>query len=224
MIGINVILWCIKKDGINKIMKTTKIIAFIAALSLTGVMLTACGSDKPEETTTVAETEAVTEETTADTSAEAPAEESTEEATDEITEGDEVVGDEAANPLQPLVDAALASGEWPALMEVTDAALISDYFTIDVTDANIEEYIVMQCPMSANLSEIIIIKSADVDSAKAALEGRQKKAQETDAFYPGDVERAGSSIVGTEGSYAYFIMADGSADAETALVEAIKAL
>lgn len=197
-------------------MNSKKIISVVSVLALTATMLTACGSNggaQTSETTTASETvtttESVTtasetEEATPDSEPEAPAEE--------------------ANPLQPLVDATLTAGEWPALMEVTDTQIIGDYFTIDVTDSNFEQYIFMQCPMSANLSELIIIKATDPEAAKTALEGRQKKAQETDAFYPNDVERAGASIVGVNGSYAYFIMVDSASDAETALNDAINAL
>lgn len=221
-------------------MKATKIIAAIAALSLTGVMLTACGNNGSEaETSTTTEVSAseTTESAESEAETEAPAEsedtaesdtsEDTEEDVSDDTAEDEEVSDDEnadANPLKPLVDAATSAGEWPALDEVTDTEIIKDYFTIDVSDPSFEQYVFMMCPMSANLSEVIIIKSTDVDAAKTALEGRQKKAQETDAFYPDDVERAGSSIVGTEGDYAYFIMCFDAADAETALVNAIKAL
>lgn len=224
-------------------MKATKIIAAIAALSLTGVMLTACGNNGGEAETSTA-TEVSASETTesaetaeSEAETEAPAEsgdtaetdasEDTEEDVSDDTAEDEEVSDDEnadANPLKPLVDAATSAGEWPDLDEVTDTEIIKDYFTIDVSDPSFEQYVFMMCPMSANLSEVIIIKSTDVEAAKTALEGRQKKAQETDAFYPDDIERAGSSIVGTEGDYAYFIMCFDSADAETALVNAIKAL
>ena len=102
--------------------------------------------------------------------------------------------------------------------------IISDYFTLDPNNENYEQAIFMQCPMSANLTEIIVIKAADPEAAKADLEARQKKAQDTDAFYPADIERANSSIVGTEGSYAYFLMCDNTSDIEAVLVEALKAL
>ena len=76
--------------------------------------------------------------------------------------------------------------------------------------------------MSANMTEIILIQAEDVSAAKADLEARQKKAQEQDAFYPDDVERAGASIVGTEGDYAYFLMGDNASTAETEIVNYIK--
>lgn len=217
--------------------RITKLAAIIAAAALAGVMLTACSGGNAEETTaetttaaevvTESETESETEAaepetevevTEAETETEAEETES-EESTDDT---DAAEDDTAANPLMPLVDAAMSVGEWPWLEEVTDAQVISDFFLMDST--KYEQSVFMQCPMSATMCEIIIVKSDDVDSAKADLEARQKKAQDTDAFYPADVERAGASIVGTEGSYAYFIMADSASDVEDALVEAIKAI
>ena len=72
------------------------------------------------------------------------------------------------------------------------------------------------------MTRIIIIEADDVSSAKADLEARQTKAREKDAFYPDDVERAGASIVGTEGSYAYFIMGNNADKVESALIEDLK--
>ena len=178
--------------------KTT---ALYCAISLTGILLlTACSTNiKTAETTTLA-TESVTE-----TSA-------------ETVESD-------ASPLMPLVDAAVASSDkWPTLVEVTDETIIKDYFLLNKSNENYNEMIIMQCPMSASMSEIIIIKATDVVAAKADLEARQKKAQDSDAWYPNDVELADSSIVGTEGEYAYFILAQGASEAETAIVDAIKDL
>lgn len=216
--------------------RITKLAAIIAAAALAGTMLTACSGGNAEETTaettTAAEsvTESETESETEAVESETEAEESeteaevieSEEDSAEDTDAAEGEADASANPLKPLVDAAMSVGEWPWLEEVTDAQIISDFFLMDTSKYG--ESIFMQCPMSATMCEIIIVKSDDVDSAKADLEARQKKAQDMDAFYPADVERAGASIVGTEGSYAYFIMADGASDVEDALVEAIKAL
>lgn len=224
--------------------RITKLAAIIAAAALAGVMLTACSGGNAEETTaeTTTAAEVVTEsETESETDAAEPETEAAEPETEaevteaeteteaEVTESEESAedtdaaeDDTAANPLMPLVDAAMSVGEWPWLEEVTDAQIISDFFLMDTS--KYEQSVFMQCPMSATMCEIIIVKSDDVDSAKADLEARQKKAQDTDAFYPADVERAGASIVGTEGSYAYFIMADSASDVEDALVEAIKAI
>ncbi len=187
-----------------------KTIALICALSLTGILLfTACSTnEKPAETTTSTESVTVTSEQTS--------------ISEEATSGE---SDKDVNPLMPLVDAAIASSDkWPNLVEVTDETIIKDYFLLDKSNENYNEMIIMQCPMSAVMSEIIIIKATDVDAAKADLEARQKKAQDSDAWYPNDVELADSSIVGTEGDYAYFILAEGASEAETAIVDVIKTL
>lgn len=208
-----------------------KIIAMISAIAVCTAMFTACSSGEAETTETTADTtisETVAEETEAETEEsveEAPAE--TEESAEESTEEDapsEDGGEAAANALQPLVDAALAVGEWPAMMEVTDTMMLTDYFVLDPENANYLNMIVMQCPMSATMSEIIIIEAEDVEAAKADLNARRDKAISQDAWYPNDVELAEASIVGAEGNYAYFVLAGSAAEAETAIVEAIKAL
>lgn len=199
-------------------MKFKKFAAAAAALSLCAGALTACGdsSEAPETTTSVSSETAVSEEMLVTDS-------DTETETETDTESAE--GETGANPLQPLADAALESGgEWPSLWEVTDPQMLSDFFLLDAENENYRNMIVLQCPMSANMTEIIIIEADDTEAAMADLEARRKKAQEQDAFYPNDIEKAGASIVGSEGDYAYFILADNSSEAETAIIEAIKAL
>ena len=225
-----------------------KIIAMISAIAMCAAMFTACSSNDAETTETTADTtiaevtdetvndtavegdiiiseEDATEETTVETMEEVPAE--TEESADEPAEDEvpsEDEGEVGANPLQGVVDAALAVGEWPAMMEITDEMMLTEYFKIDPANANYRNFMVMQCPMSATMSEIIIIEADDVDAAKADLDARRNKAITQDAWYPNDVELAEASIVGTEGNYAYFILAGSAAEAETAIVEALKAL
>lgn len=177
-----------------------------------------------------AETEADTtseaaEEAPVETMEEVPAE--TEEAADEPAEDEmpsEDSGEVEMNPLQTVVDAALAVGEWPAMMEITDEMMLTEFFMLDPSNANYRNLMVMQCPMSATMSEIIIIEADDVEAAKADLEARREKAINQDAWYPNDVELAEASIVGTEGDFAYFILAGAAAEAEPAIIDAIKAL
>lgn len=211
-----------------------KIIAMISAVAMCAAMFTACSSNDAETTETTADTTvaevtddtvndtAIESETTAETMEEVPAE--TEESADEGDAPVEDGGEVGANPLQSIVDAGLAVGEWPAMMEVTDTMMLTDYFMLDPENANYRNMIVMQCPMSATMSEVIIIEADDVEAAKADLNARRDKAISQDAWYPNDVELAEASIVGTEGDYAYFILAGSAAEAETAIVEAIKAL
>lgn len=206
-------------------MKFRKVITAAAVLTACALILTACGKDSTEVTTSAPESEAGTiseniEETTTENVSEDVPEDIPNE--DNAEEQPEEIPTEGQSPLQPIADAALAVGEWPALWEVTDPQLISDFFLLDASNDNYQNLLILQCPMSANMTEIIIIQAEDVSAAKADLEARQKKAQEQDAFYPDDVERAGASIVGTEGDYAYFLMGDNAATAETEIVNYIK--
>lgn len=214
-------------------MKFRKIVTAAAVLTACALILTACGKDSTEETAsaTDSETETTTEssaETTSETSADVPEENTPEDVPEDIPNNDNAEDEpvdipaEEQSPLQPIADAALAVGEWPALWEVTDPQLMTDYFLLDAANENYKNLLILQCPMSANMTEIIIIEAEDVSAAKADLEARQKKAQEQDAFYPDDVERAAASVVGTEGDYAYFLVGDNTPDAETAIVEYIK--
>ena len=210
-------------------MKFRKVITAAAVLTACALILTACGKESTEETTSAPDTES---ETTIESSAEVTEETTPDDVSEDVPEDipnndnaeDEPVDipDETPNALQPIADAALAVGEWPALWEVTDPQLISDFFLLDASNDNYQNMLILQCPMSANMTEIIIVQAEDVSAAKADLEARQKKAQEQDAFYPDDVERAGASIVGTEGDYAYFIMGDNASAAETEIVNYIK--
>lgn len=215
-------------------MKFRKIITAAAVLTACALILTACGKDRTEETTSAPDTEAETTtsestaEVTEDTTEETTSDEALEDVPEDIPNNDnaedepEDIPVEGQNPLQPIADAALAVGEWPSLWEVTDPQLMSDFFLLDAANENYQNLLILQCPMSANMTEIIIIQADDVSAAKTDLEARQKKAQDQDAFYPDDVERAAASVVGTEGDYAYFLVGDNTPEAETAIVEYIK--
>ncbi len=167
-------------------------------------------SDAPTITGTVSET--VSEDSSADNTE------------TEVTDVTGEAGETSDDPLLAAAESAIDGMEWPAMAVVSndEKEFISDFFLLDTENGNYKDLFIMQCPMSANLSEIIIIEADDVTSAKADLEARQKKAQEQDAFYPDDVERAGASIVGTYGTYAYFIMGNNSGDVEKALTAGLK--
>ncbi len=205
-------------------MNTKKIIAAISALSLSAALLTACGGNDNTEDNTSAPSETSAVSTEADTSESSETSGETEAPADTETDGAGSEDSGSANPLQPLADAVLAVGEWPSLMEVTDPQILSDFFLLNAENENYRNIIVLQCPMSALMTEVIIIEADDAEAAKTDLEARRTKAIEQDAFYPNDVDLANASIVGTEGDYAYFILAGNASDAESALVEAIKAL
>ena len=205
-----------------------KTAAAISALALCAALLTSCGGNgNNEETSAPSETPVVSDETdTSDTAEEDESEAADADVADEDDDAGETDSGEDAdsNPLQPLADAALSVGEWPSLWEVTDPMMLSDFFLLDAANENYRNIIVLQCPMSATMTELIIIEADDTESAKTDLEARRQKAIDQDAFYPNDVDLANASIIGSEGNYAYFILAGSAAEAETALVEAVKAL
>lgn len=214
-----------------------KIIIAMSALMIAATM-TACGGSEETAETTAAETtisetetEAVSEDTTAteteasDAETEAISESDVEtetEAETEATEGEQADnGEAAANPLTDLANTVIAEGEWPAMMEMTDEAMLKDYYLLDPANENYQEMIVMMCPMSANMCEVIIIKATDAAAAEEDLNARREKALTMDAFYPDDVTKAENSIVGSSGEYAYFLMCGDSAKAEETLLAAI---
>lgn len=206
-----------------KIWKTAAIAVVCAAL------LTACGKGNADEKTTSAETSGTTsaENTTANTESSIGSETAADTEAEQENNDAEDGGDEESisnNTLMPIAEAALAVGEWPMLWEVSDSDILKDFFLLDDMNPNYKNLLVLQCPMSSNMTEIIIIEADDVSEAKSDLEARRKKAQDQDAFYPADVERAGASVVGSEGSYAYFLMGDNTPDAEKAITDYIKAM
>ncbi len=192
-------------------MKFRKIAAFAAAMAVCAAGFSACGNDNSD-----------TQETTAATTAsDVPAVTDDTETVSESDSGEASETDSGETETSPLLEAvqnSIEGLEWPFMEAVTDKDFIADFFLLDTENANYKNIVVMQCPMSANLTEMIVIEADDVSSAKADLEARRTKAQEQDAFYPDDVERAGAAIVGTEGSYAYFIMGNEPEKAEEALL------
>lgn len=205
-------------------MKYVKIAALLAAMTICSAMFTACGEntsgDNESETASSAATTASDVPAVSDDENTASAEESSSGNEDDVSD----TGEEAVSALQTAAETAIDGQEWPSMAVVSndEKDFIADFFLLDADNANYKELFIFQCPMSANMSELIIIEAEDVSSAKADLEARQKKAREQDAFYPDDVERAGASIVGTEGSYAYFIMGNNASDVEKALETSLK--
>lgn len=216
-----------------------KKIAMLAALLAVGMTFAACGGGKNEETsettaaeTTIAETSdtgsAETEEDILpeeSESLEVSADETSEEMVDD-EDAEPVVPEEAVsdNPLYPAVEKALSESEWPSMAEVTDEVILKEFFLLDPANENYKEMIVMQCPISAVMSEIIIINADDVSAAEADLEARKTKAIEQDAWYPNDQELAAASIVGTNGNYAYYIIGQNASAAEQSINDYISSL
>ncbi|MGN1416337.1 MAG: DUF4358 domain-containing protein [Oscillospiraceae bacterium] len=195
-------------------------IAAAASVLIVMSMFTGCGK-KNQENTAQSETTMSVSETVSETTqtSEAMTESSVSSETSQETSGEAV---ETVNPLNHLAEAALAVGEWPAMAEVTDENILSDYFLLDKNNTNYKNLIVMQCPMSANMSELIIIEAEDTSAAADDLKERRKKAQETDAFYPADEEKAKNAIVGTSGDYAYYILSSEPEKSEEAILMSIE--
>ena len=210
-------------------MNFKKIIAAAASLAICGAMLTACGTSSNDNAETTAAT--TTETTTVSETVSESETESETEAVEETAAPESETEAEAVseNPLKPAVEAvinAVGQDNLPFLEELTEPEFLKEFYLIDPENENFENIIVYYCPMSAVMTEIIIIESKDgqVDAAKETLEARKKKAMEQDAFYPADVENAEASIVGTQGNYAYFLLSASAADMETALKEALNNL
>ncbi len=223
-----------------------KKIAMLTALLAVGITFAACGGGSSQQSETTAAETTVAEETTAAEVSDTgdsiieedilPEESESLEVSDDTAEESELVDDStesdgaaegetaSSNPLYPAVEKALSESEWPVMAEVTDEVILKEFFLIDPADANFKELIVMQCPISAAMSEIIIINAEDVSAAEETLEARKTKAIEQDAWYPNDQELAAASIVGTNGNYAYYIIGENASSAEQSINDYISSL
>lgn len=193
--------------------KMKKLAVSLAALTFCAMLAGCSGkNDNASSETTVAETtlsDTMTEETSSE---ETSSEEASEETSEETSESEEASGDSAeAGSLKDIAEKLIEAhrDDLPDLELSEDNEFNKEFFLLDADNANYEDMVIYNCPMSAVMSEIIIIKAADgqIDAVKADLEARQKKAQEQDAFYPDDIDAANASIVGTKGNYAYFLLA-----------------
>ena len=186
------------------------------------LMFSACGdsnssSESQSSTETTLADTTTADSTPADTSSSA---EISNTSDSDLPADDGTSADSVQNsPLADAVAAVTNAVEWPVLEQITDPDIALEFFKLDLANSNYEDIVIMQCPMSATMAEIIVIKAADVDAAKADLEERQAKMRDTDAFYPNDVEIAEKSIVGTSGNYVYFLAGINAADSEEILIE-----
>lgn len=189
-----------------------KILAATLSLMLVTGLFAACGKNNtnnpPKETTGQAETTApkVTEGTILDN----------------IPEDIGAGVSEAMNSFAEAIEGAV---EWPAMVLMTDAATLKDFFLLDAENPNYKEVMVKQAAMSAAFGEIIVIEAVEgkVDEAVKDLEARKQKLIDQDAFYPEHQELAQNAIVGKKGNYAYLLAGQGAADAEKALIEKLPA-
>lgn len=180
-------------------MKKAFVITIVSAMLVCS--LTACGGGTAESSSSVAEetTTAVTTTTATETQDALPATTPSQEETGSTADAEE-------NPLMKYINPLVQRSEeleLPALAEVTDPDMILDYFKLDKN--KYPDMIIMQCPMSAAMAEIIVINTQDKDSAKSDLEIRKEKLINTDVFYPDHEDIAKNSIIGEDGDYVYFI-------------------
>lgn len=171
-------------------------------------LATACGSSTDTETpdgTTVTTAQAVAD--------------ATEGTVEGSSTSDTGTVDVELLDLDAMVDAITSQVEWPSLARVEDSATVSEFFKLDTENPNYEQLLVMQCPMSAVVSEVILVQAYDVDSAMEDLNVRRQKLIDVDAYYPEHKEVAEASIVGSRGNLAYFIADDEAESSEEALLD-----
>lgn len=164
---------------------------------------------------------------TSDTTTTQTAEESITDTIAETTiEETSVNGEQSAGSvdLQAIVDEITSKEEWASLSKIEDDALISEFFKLNPNNPNYKQLLVMQCPMSAIIAEIILIETDDTKSAMEDLKVRREKLINTDAYYPEHKEIAEESIVGSHGKIAYFIAGDEAEDSEKILINYLDSL
>ena len=130
---------------------------------------------------------------------------------------EEKQNDESAEGLVQAVNKVTSEVEWAALDRITDNEIAQEFFKLNLKNPEYKDIVIMQCPMSAVLAEMIIIETDNVDGAKADLEARKDKLINVDAFYPNAVEIAENSIVGTYNNIVYFIAAENAEASEEIL-------
>lgn len=183
----------------------------LLVISTMGLSMVACGNSKENSSSieessssTVQETSSITEIETEQTSS---------------TDSDSVQVD-----LNAIVDEITSKIEWASLATIEDEELISEFFTLDANNPNYQQLLVKQCPMSAVISEIILIQADDVQSAMEDLQARKQKLIDVDAYYPEHKEIAENSIVDSYGNIAYFIASKSAKESETVLKEYLDSL
>lgn len=198
-------------------MKNKRLALLIAGIASVSMLFSACNSNNdtesevlPEETTAVAETSEIV-------ATQPPADQlMTEEAvsSEEITE----------SKLFNAVEKVTADVEWAQLDRISDPDIMNEFFKLDADNENYNDILVMQCPMSAVIAEIILIEAKDgqVDTAKADLEARKEKLINVDAFYPDSKTIAEDSIVGVYNNIAYFIAGENAAESEQVLLKELE--
>lgn len=161
-----------------------------------------------------------------DSTAQTTVEETSESETsqDETSSSDDTTSNSDVVDLHAMVDEITSKVEWASLSEVDDKDIIQEYFTLQADNPNYKQILVMQCPMSAVIAEIILIQAEDTQSAMQDLQARKDKLINIDAFYPEHKEIAEQSIVGSYGDIVYFIADYDAQESEKVLLEYLKTL
>lgn len=161
-----------------------------------------------------------------DSTAQTTVEETSESETsqDETSSSDDTTSNSNVVDLHAMVDEVTSKVEWASLSEIDDKDIIQEYFTLQADNPNYKQILVMQCPMSAVIAEIILIQAEDTQSAMQDLQARKDKLINTDAFYPEHKEIAEQSIVGSYGDIVYFIADYDAQESEKVLLEYLKTL
>ena len=161
-----------------------------------------------------------------DSTAQTTVEETSESETsqDETSSSDDTTSNSDVVDLHAMVDEVTSKVEWASLSEDDDKDIIQEYFTLQADNPNYKQILVMQCPMSAVIAEIILIQAEDTQSAMQDLQARKDKLINTDAFYPEHKEIAEQSIVGSYGDIVYFIADYDAQESEKVLLEYLKTL
>ncbi|MGN0612177.1 MAG: DUF4358 domain-containing protein [Ruminiclostridium sp.] len=112
---------------------------------------------------------------------------------------------------------AIDSGVFPDMVKVTEQALLDT--VMDFSKYGIDEFSVYQQAISVELSEIVIVHSAQPDKAETALTQRREALIKQYSFYPEQKESAENSVVFSLDGYSVLI----AAKEPDAAVDAVKA-
>lgn len=122
-----------------------------------------------------------------------------------------------------LAQIVITSTEWAKMAKVEDADFALEMFKLDLDNPDYDQISIYQCPMSASLSEVIIIKPADgkSDAALNALQERKTKLVDVDTYYPDQKGIAENAIIGQKSGYVYFIADENAEIGEQKLLESL---
>lgn len=194
-------------------MRNKRLVLLIAGIVSVSMFFSACNSNNDTES------EIIPEETTAAVTSEEIV--ATQPPADQLAT-EETVSDESK--LLNAVEKVTAEVEWAQLDRISDPDIMNEFFRLDMNNENYNDILVMQCPMSAVIAEIILIEANDgqAETAKADLETRKEKLINVDAFYPDSKTIAENSIVGVYNNIAYFIAGENAADSEQILIKELE--